>query len=243
MSEPSNLVGNRRQHRRGRVPAVAVLPAPDKSVAVWFVRDLSIGGASIMGDSMLISGQRFALKLYLAGHEPLELAARVLRRQLAFRRGQCAVVFENVTAEQSAVLTAAIEAWKDPAAMPVPPDTLVASPSDVHGPLMRELAAIGRSALQVPSPFAAAAWLHRGAVAVLVEQNLIEVGGWNFMNFVRDTWPQIKRLVIAKDIHGFRLNLALRSGLVDAVVEKPFRAAQLAAKLGVEPAGRRRASG
>jgi hypothetical protein len=244
----SPVVGNRRRHRRSEVPAVAVVPAADGSVAVWHMRDVSLGGACIVGDGMLISGQKFAFSLYLAGGPPLQVVGKVLRRQLATRRGECAITFEGLDAAQTAAMTQAIEAWADPAHAPPSPDTLVvlASPSRLLSPLMRELRALGRTPLQVASPFEAAAWLQRDSAAILVEQDQVEVAGWNFMNFVRETWPEIRRLVIAKDIHSFRLNIALRCGLVDSVLEKPFRAAALAGKLGaghVERGVRRRARG
>lgn len=240
----SGIAGNRRKHRRSQVPAVAVIPAEGGSVAVWHVRDVSLGGACIVGDAMLLSGQRLSLSLYLAGGPPLELSAKVVRRQLATRRGQCAITFEDLHPAQIATLAQAIEAWSDPARAPESPDTLVVASASPRllPPLMRELRALGRTPRQVASSFEAAAWLQRDSAAVLVEQDMIEVGGWNFMHFVRDTWPDVRRLVIAKDIHSFRLNLALRCGLVDAVVDKPFRAAALAAKLeaGHEARGARR---
>ena len=45
----------------------------------------------------------------------------------------------------------------------------------------------------------------------------------------------VSGIAIASKVHSFRLNLALRAGLIDAVVEPPFRAATLAAKLGLIP--------
>jgi hypothetical protein len=64
----------------------------------------------------------------------------------------------------------------------------------------------------------------------------MELDGWSFVEFVRNTRPNARRIIVASDVHSFRLNFALRSGLADAVVERPFQAATLARKLGIDPA-------
>ncbi len=234
MSLSTLTASNRRKYKRNKVAAVAVATQPDGSPGVFLVRDLSAGGASMLGDAVLLSGQKIPLTLYLAGRAPMALTAKVLRRQVTGRRGRCAVSFKSLSAEHSAVIADAVEVGRDPGSALLAPDVfIVADPSSSVGTLTRQLFTLGHTPRHVVSPFEAAAWLHPGAVAMLVDQQLMEVGGWNFIQFVRDSWPHVRRIVIGKEIHSFRLNLALRCGLVEAALESPFRAAVLAEKLGV----------
>ncbi len=187
----------------------------------------------MIGEGMLLSGQRIPMRLFLAGTPPLDVNTRVLRHQLGTRKAECVVIFQDLSPAHNAIIDAAVEAGRVSGSALLAPDAFVvaADPQSVT-PLLRQLTALGHTPQYVPSPMAAAAWLHERTVAVLADQDLVEIEGWNFLQFVRDAWPHIRRVVIAKEIHSFRLNLALRAGLVDAVIQKPFRAAALASKLG-----------
>src|SRR5262245_34029439 len=96
MNRAAGWAVNRRRHRRSYVPGVAVVSAEDGSVAVSCVRDISLGGACLTGNTVLVAGKRSNLTLYLAGAAPLEVSAKVIRRQLATRRGQCAIAFDDL---------------------------------------------------------------------------------------------------------------------------------------------------
>lgn len=230
------LVMNRRRHGRLKVAGVAAMTRPGNPIAVWVVQNLSEGGASVTGDPLPIPGQRIRLALYLAGKPPLWLMAKVLRRQIAGPGGKCALEFEGVSAEQrSAILDALQSEGSRPKGAPAANILVVGRAPQTLEALARELITLGHAPRVVGSPLEAAAWLQRESdvTTVMVEDKLIELDGWNFMKFVRDTWPNLKRVAVASAIHSFRLNIALRSGLADAVVERPFAAVLLARKLGL----------
>lgn len=225
-----------RRHRRVKVAAVAVVRPARGPAAVWVVQNLSLGGASFTGGPALAPGQRVEATFFVAGQPPLPLHVRLLRRQVAGSAGRCAVVFEDVTPEQAGAIQAALDAGveRGPGARAL----VVARRSRVLDGLCAELETLALRPRLVASPFEAAAWIQRDheAIAVLVEDKLIEFEGWSLPAFLREVRPATRRIAIATDVHTFRLDMALRSGLLDALVERPFGAAALAARLGIEPA-------
>jgi hypothetical protein len=241
--EADRSAANRRRHRRVEVAGIATVTSEQGALTVWVVQDLSQGGLSLVGDALLIPGQHVPLTLHLPGQEPLALRARVLRRQLASRRGRTAMAFEALTDAQTRAVTAAVEqnAPRDRSAPRVA--ILVARPSassTTIAPLERELIALGLAARVASHPLDGAAWLQKeaGAAALLVDERLVEHKGWNLLDFTRETRPQVRRLVVASRVHGFGTDVSLRTGQADAVLERPFTAALLASRLG--PALRRR---
>src|SRR3954466_128123 len=85
--------GHERRHgSRVWVPGVAVMRGGGQPPSVWRVANLSLGGASLTGDGVLPPG-RLSLALHVAGFEPVEVDAKILRRQLVTRAGRCAVKF------------------------------------------------------------------------------------------------------------------------------------------------------
>src|SRR3954471_10862726 len=92
--------GRERRHgRRVWVPGIAVMRGGDQPPSVWRVANLSLGGASLAGDGVLPPG-RLSLALHVAGVEPVELDARILRRQRVTRAGRCAVKFMDASEAQ-----------------------------------------------------------------------------------------------------------------------------------------------
>jgi hypothetical protein len=237
---PEPAPANRRTHERVEVPAVASAGVAGAPLSVWAVRDLSSGGASMRGGPALTPGTRHAITFHVADGS-FTVSARVLRRQVNAPAGQFAVLFEKVDAEQAAAIARALATGRGPARAT---HIVVASrPSRARSSLARELQALGHEPAIVESPLGAAALLQARAsnAVLLIEDKLIEVDGWSCAEFIRDCRPQVRRLAIASKVHSFRLNLALRAGLVDAAVEPPFRAAALAVKLAL-PAARPRRS-
>lgn len=225
-------------------------------MSVWSVQNLSLGGASLVGDAPLTPGERVRLSLCLPGWEPISVTALVLRRQLA-TRARCALAFAPLEEATSRTLAAALEAWSGAQAGRGEPgrpfeglvrctDLLViADEVAAAAALGSAVTALGRTPFRVTSALEAAACL-AGAPAlasVLVHEDLLQHGGWALLPFVRDTRPNVRRLVVPAEVSSFRLNLTLRTGLVDAVVEPPFDAGALARKLVAEGAVARHAAG
>ncbi len=207
----------RRRQRRIWVPGVAVLRSGAQPPTIWRVSNLSAGGAGLLGNGALLSGP-LSLTLYVAGFEPVELSAKVLRRQLVTRGGRCAVRFTSLTEAQRQVLADVLAADHTPKLLAN--RALVVTPHATRSPrLEAELTAIGFSIRHETSPGQAAAWLQReGAEVLLVDESVVEADRWSLLQFALDTAPEIRRLVLAEDVRGFRLYFAIKAGLVDGLV-------------------------
>ena len=208
----------RRRERRVWVAGIAVLGNGAQPPSIWRVTNLSSGGASLVGDGALLSG-RLALALHVAGFDPVNLQSQILRRQLVTRAGRCGVKFVEVSEEQREALREILAA--DHAPTIVKRRALIVEREDAKMPaLSRELAAMGFTIRRETSPEQAAAWLQRETTEVLlVGESVLEANRWSLLQFVRDTAPEIRRLVLASDVRGFRLYYAIKGGLVDGLVE------------------------
>lgn len=220
-SSPEVKPANRRRHRRVRPAAVAALERDQKSLSVWTVKDLSVGGASLMGDGTLSPGEHVQLTLHMPNRPPLPVCARVLRRQLA-NHGRTAICFEKLGPSQNSSLDEAVAAANEAHAAAAITDLIVGRGSPASALLERELSAVGRLVRRVESPVDAAAWLElaTGVTTVIIEEDLMVFHGWKLLPHVREMRPAVRRLVLGNPIQSFRLNMALRSGLVEGVLEQ-----------------------
>jgi hypothetical protein len=224
----------RRRAPRVWVPGVAVLTSGTQPPSVWRVSNLSMGGVGLVGDGRLETG-RHALTLHVAGGEPLSLEVKVLRRQLLTRGGRCGVRFVDVTDEQARALGAMAAADHVPSS--VGRRALVVAHDEARAQaLLQELRLLGFAVRREKSPGQAAAWLQREETeVVLVDESAVETDRWSLLQFARDTAPEMRRLVIASDVRGFRLYYAIKAGLVDGLVEPAMAADDLARHLAGAP--------
>jgi hypothetical protein len=231
MVESSQTQGSeRRRAPRAWVPGLAVLTSGTQPPSVWRVSNLSVGGVGLVGDGRLETG-RHALALHVAGFDPLALEVNVLRRQLMTRGGRCGVRFVGLgEAERRSLLDIAAV---DHAPTPAGRRALVVAPDAARGKaLAKELALLGFVVRRETSPGQAGAWLQaEDTEALFVDESAVEADRWSLLQFVRDTAPEMRRLVIASDVRGFRLYYAIKAGLVDALVEPTIAAEVLARHL------------
>jgi hypothetical protein len=209
----------RRRAERAPVAGVAVLQNGTQPPSVWRVSNLSTGGAGLVGDGTL-GTDRLSLCLHLAGFPMLELAAKVVRRQVLARGGgRCAVKFLDLTPQQLRALRDMAAAGQAPAK--VRRRALLVTPDETRaGALGGELARLGFAVRREPSAGQAAAWLqYEETEVLLVDERVLEAERWSMLQFVHDTSPETRRLVIANDVRGFRLYYAIKAGLVEGLVE------------------------
>src|SRR5882724_2403168 len=86
--------GERRRQRRVSVAGIAVVEGGGQPPSVWRIANLSVGGASLVGGT-LPSGP-LSVSFHVAGFPAVEVAAKILRRQLVTRAGRSAVKFMDV---------------------------------------------------------------------------------------------------------------------------------------------------
>jgi hypothetical protein len=228
----------RRRDGRIAVPGVAAVGGAGKHLGIFEVADLSRGGASLVGEGVLAPNELVELAVQLPGIPVLRLRGIVLRRQATGPRGRrCALRFEKLTPEEETALAAALATPASGLAEAVV--LVVWARANGTGALARELSAAGSPPLFATTPLEAAAWLRVPGghlAAVMVDYLVAGSGGWDFLQYLRENHPRLKRVLLVDGVGNFRLNLLLSSGLADAAIEKPWTAAALARKLGREPA-------
>ena len=212
------------------MPGIAVLRSGAQPPSVWRVANLSTGGASLVGGGAVLL-DRVSLDLHVAGFPDLELEARLVRRQLATRKGRCALKFIDPSEEQRRILREMLGSDHVPA--PARRRALLVHAEEARiPPLAVDVAALGFSVRSETSTGQAAAWLQReSADLLLVEHRIVETDRMGLLQFARDTVPEMRRFVLAPDVRGFRLYFAIKAGLVDGLVESAMPRELLARQL------------
>jgi hypothetical protein len=212
------------------VPGIAVLRSGGQPPSVWRVANLSMGGASLVGEGAVLL-ERLSMDLHVAGFPDLELEARLVRRQLATRKGRCALRFVDPSDEQRRILGEMLGADHSPA--PERRRALLVHAEQAHIPaLAADVAALGFTVRSETSTGQAAAWLQRqSADLLLVEHRVVETDRLGLLQFAHDTAPEMRRFVLAQDVRGFRLYFAIKAGLVEGLVEPGTPRHQLARQL------------
>jgi PleD family two-component response regulator len=220
----------RRRQRRVSVAGVAVVEGGGQPPCVWRVANLSLGGASLVGDNTLPAGA-LSLGLHVAGFPVVELSAKILRRQLVTRAGKSAVKFIDVPEAQREILRQILAADHTPAE--VSRRALIIEREGARlTALAAELSSLGFKIRKETSAEQAAAWLQRETTEILlVGESIVEADRWGLLQFVRDTAPEVRRFVLASDVRKFRLYYAMKAGLVDGLVEPKLTGDALARRL------------
>jgi CheY-like chemotaxis protein len=215
---PESEDRERRHESRIRVAGVAVLRGGGQPPSVWRLTNLSLGGAALVGDGTL-SSNRLSVSIHVAGFPAVDVQARVLRRQLVTRDGKCAVSFVDLSeADRETLREILLSAHYSPSL--VRRRALIVDRDEITTlALSAELMSLGFTVRRETSPEQAAAWLQREDTEVLlVDESVVGANRWSLLEFVRDSAPEIRRLVLAEDVRGFRLYYAIKAGLVDGLV-------------------------
>ena len=210
--------GERRRESRARVAGVAVLRGGGQPPSIWRLTNLSLGGAALLGDGAL-SSNRLSVSIHVAGFRGVDVQGRVLRRQLVTHDGKCAVRFLDVPeADRETLREIILGAHYTPSL--VRRRALIVDRAEIPTlALSAELGSLGFAVRRETSPEQAAAWLQReDTELLLVDESVVGASGWSLLEFVRDSAPEIRRLVLAEDVRGFRLYYAIKAGLVDGLV-------------------------
>ena len=233
---PESQGQERRREPRIRVAGVAVLQGGAQPPSIWRVTNLSLGGASLVGDGAMLPAS-FSISVHVGGFSVVEARAKVLRRQLVTRAGRCAIKFVDMSESAREVLREILDADHPP--LLVRRRALIVDRDQAPmRALSAELASLEFIVRRETSPEQAAAWLQREDTEVLlVSESVVGSNGWSLLEFARDTTPETRRLVLAEDVRGFRLYYAIKAGLVDGLVGRKMAGDVLARHvLGAAPA-------
>lgn len=216
----------RRRHPRGEVLATAVVLAGNGSSGVYLVKNLSLGGALLLGDARWKAGEQVTVFLHLPGRQPLSLSAQVLPRGLsAAKESLFAVHFKQVAAETEDILQKVVQAALESHRVAPPHEVLVIDDSsEVRRALQRDLRALGECAVLAATPLDAVDCLNeaRNIDTAIVDLRLGHADGLEFLCFLAEAHPSIRRVLMSGNIRPGQLELAIVSGRAHAVLEKPW---------------------
>ncbi len=189
-------------------------------IGSYSVKDLSMGGILLSGGPRLDPGTHLQVVLRLPGRSPAVFGGKVSRVVRDTRRGaEIAVAFDQLSADQEDTIedTIVFELTRETRKV-----VLVIDPEGAKGDqmLLRNLRASGRRVVQAATPLDAIARLEDPRVpigAVFMGASVGKVRGIEFASFLADTYPKIRRVLLAT--RGRRAN---KRPTVDAVLREPW---------------------
>lgn len=212
---------------------IASVTRATKETSRFAIRDLSGGGARLVGDTRLFEGELVWIRIEL--DTPVEMAADVVR--VDDQRKTAEVTFRDVSAEASAQIEQSIAALIESVREASPPTVLVVHPEvSVSSALERDLARIGVAARVIGGIASAGdlAWMLEDKavkyIAVIVSGQLDEALG-SSLSYLEDNQPALKRVVLYGDQILKSEHPAV--GRVHAVLRTPWHVKGLTRALGV----------
>lgn len=215
----------RRRFPRAKVAGTAIAVGDGRYVGSYLLRNLSAGGAYLVGDNNLAIGQ-FVQLLIRVGEHLQSIEAEVVRReQGASGERSFAVAFRNLSAEIQDSLQhltrLAIGGAKERKEAAV---LLLRPPSLSLFDLENDLRSLGYEVESVGTPLEAISLLssqahHIAAVVVVCGSNRCDPLG--FLAFLKDAYPQVNRVALPGASPPAQFERAVASGVVQAVLGQP----------------------
>jgi hypothetical protein len=190
------------------------------------VRNLSAGGAYLVGDNNLAIGQVVQILLRV-GEQLQSLEAEVVRRErLPSSEQTFAVAFSHLDPEVEDLLRnlalLAIESAKAKKGATV---LVLRSPSRVLFDLENDVRSLGYEVAAAATPLDAISLLssdtHR-IVAAVVGCDLAGADRLGFLGFLKDVYPQVRRIALPGDPRPTQLERAIATGVIEAVLGRPW---------------------
>jgi CheY-like chemotaxis protein len=235
MSSPPPHNDNRRRYSRREVLATAMVFSPQKMHGNFLVRDLSAGGASLVGHLEAPLGTKLTVMLQFPGKPPFPVAATVIRHD-THGAERTAVIFSDLTAEHEDAIHETITEALERERARMSATVLVLAPEGAsRDALEDDLRALGVEPVGVGTPLEALSWIERPGARIATA--LIDVSpgastGLDVLEFLGEHHPDIHRVAMADEVRPFRLDLALRSGRAHRVLRKPWDRRRLAEAVG-----------
>jgi CheY-like chemotaxis protein len=224
--EPAASRENRR-FPRARIAATASVLVGQRYVGTYVARDLSAGGAHLVGDNNLTLGQQIQVLIRANGYFSRCLKAEVVRReQLTSGEQSFAVAFRDVELDtEDALQHLALLFLEQTTTGKTPTIMVLATPSPVLVTLEDDLRSLGHEMVNVIAPLDALSLLSSEASrvsVVIVGCDATHMDGIEFLNFLKDAHPPVRRVALPHDSQHPQLKRAIASGVVEAVLDQPW---------------------
>jgi CheY-like chemotaxis protein len=214
------------------VGTAVVLAANNRYSGLYLVENLSAGGALLVGDARTV-GEQLKLFLHLPGMKPMSISAEVLRQEGSDAESFVAVTFRNLSKKFECTIREVVLATLE--SLRAGPEVLIVDDSvGVRRALERDLYALGRYAVSAATPLEAVDWLTddtRCFDTAIVDLRLGHADGLEFLTFLTDGHPVLRRILMSGNIPFSLLRLAVVSGGANAVLDKPWSRESLARAL------------
>jgi hypothetical protein len=214
----------RRRFPRARVAGTAIALAGGRYSGAYVVRNLSAGGAHLVGDNNLAIGQVVQMLLQVGRGFSQSLEAEVVRREkLPSGEQSFAVAFRNLAPDvEDSLQTLALLALENSVVKRAATVLVLRNgPSAVVSALEDSLHSLGHEMVVVVTPLDALSLLssdtHR-IVGVVVGCDLAHTEPLGFLSFLKDAYPHIRRLALPGDSRPAQLERAIATGVVEAVL-------------------------
>jgi len=224
-----------RRHPRAELAATAVVLTATRYVGTYLVRNLSAGGALFVGDALLAVGERIRILLRIAGLPPISLEAEIVRTEhREFGERFFAAVFRSVPAPVEDTLQRLVTRHLENQRESPSPVFVLDDSHEMCVALGRDLLTLGRQAVTATTPLDAITRLHAGQVSmdtVIVDARFGQADGIDFLSFLADDQPLVRRILMSSDFHSGQLDLAQASTRAHALLVKPWDQETLAVAL------------
>lgn len=235
----SSEMVERRRFPRFRIAGTAIVLVGGRYVGAYLLRNLSAGGAYLVGDNNLAVGQVVQLLLHV-GDELQSLEAEVVRQdRLPSEEHSFAVAFRNLGPEvEDSVRTLASGAGKDAQDTGISVVLLLGGPSPALSALDRDVRHLGHEVAAAVTPLDAISFMSIDPLRVAAVVAVCSHAGADplgFLRFLKETHPHIRRVALSCAIRSIPGAPANPNGVIEAVLSEPWTSTTLAQAL--RPAG------
>jgi len=231
---------DRRKHTRHPLVSAVTMLQDDHHPSLFWIRNLSIGGALMCGAAPVEEKRRPRALLHLPWYQPITVDCRVVYQEReAGTRCRVGVEFLHTTPATELAISHAIRAAQECATQLRKPAVLVVSEHrHVSQSLQRQLTACEVDCVVAETPLDAIRWLQDWETvieSVIVDLGNEESNALSFLRFLSEEFPAVRRIVMADDEMPVLRNVAFRFGRCSAVLPSPWEPAGLERALQLEP--------
>jgi PleD family two-component response regulator len=199
------------------------------------VENLSAGGALLVGDCASLNGPTLHVRLMIPGQRPIEVSARVLRREGRSPQAALAVAFQHVAPEIEDLIHEAVLA-----SLNLGPDTealVVHAPDDDARALVMDLEALGFQVIAVHTPLDALQALQEVGSRIGVVLVGPQPARRELMTTVADEFPGVRLVVVCSADDDTQAESVV--GVRALTIRQPWSLDSMASTLGVSSSRRR----
>jgi hypothetical protein len=231
----------RRRFPRFRTAGTAIVLVGGRYVGAYLLRNLSAGGAYLVGDNNLAVGQVVQLLLHV-GDELRSVEAEVVRQdRLPSDERSFAVAFRNLGADlEDSMQNLASSAGKNAKAKKTSAVLLLGSPSPLRAALEHDVRSLGYQVATAATPLDAISLVssdHHHMAAVVAVCDHAGPDLLSFLQFLKETHPRVRRVALTCAVRSVPGEPTNPSAVIEAVLCKPWSSNSLAEAL--RPSGER----